>query len=276
VIEIGTDALRASVNPFGAELSSLRDAAGAELMTDADPAFWTGRAPLLFPIVGALNGNRYRLGGETYELAKHGFARRQMFEVMEQDERRALFRLRDNEETRVGYPFALTLDAAFEVVGATLRMAVTVVNDDTRAMPVSFGYHPAFAWGRSGEAIAFDKEEPSAIAVLDSDGLIAGERPSPLDGRTLRLDDALFADDALIWTSVQSERVTFDRLDIAFPGAPMLGIWTKPGARFVCVEPWWGLADPAGFDGEIWDKPGILRLEPGETRSFVMQVTLAR
>ena len=79
---------------------------------------------------------------------------------------------------------------------------------------------------------------------------------------------------ACSWDRLESRSLRFGELDIAFLGAPMLGIWTKPGARFLCIEPWWGIADPAGFSGEIWDKPGILRLESGESRRFAMQVTV--
>jgi galactose mutarotase-like enzyme len=274
MIEIASEGLSAAINPLGAELSHLRDADGRELMTDADPAYWTGRAPLLFPIVGALSSGRYRLDGREYPLPQHGFARRQMFEMMAQEPARAVFRLSNNEETRATYPFAFTLDAAFALEGATLAIDVTVTNRDDKPMPASFGFHPAFAWSRDGETIEFPEDEPAALAALSSEGLIAGERPSPLDGRTLQLADALFEGGALIWREVRSRRLRFGRLDIAFPDAPMLGIWTKPGARFVCVEPWWGIADPQGFAGDLWEKPGMMRFAPGEARTFSMQVTL--
>jgi hypothetical protein len=49
---------------------------------------------------------------------------------------------------------------------------------------------------------------------------------------------------------------------------PMLGVWQKPGARYVCIEPWAGIADPAGFAGDFRDKPGVMELEAGSSRSF--------
>lgn len=287
MIEIASAALSAAIDPLGAELSSLRDTQGRELMTDADPAYWAGRAPLLFPIVGRLVGDRYRLDGGEYSLPQHGFARRQSFELVEGAPDRAVLRLSDNEETRAVYPFAFTLDAAFALDGAALRVDVTVTNRDDRPMPASFGFHPAFAWplpyGRPREdhRIVFEKDEPAPLSAIIEGGWMAPESwPSPLDGCELRLSDALFERDALVWDSLESQSVRYDGgdgpgLDIAFAGMPKLGIWTKPGARFVCVEPWHGIADPVGFDGEIWDKPGILRFEPGEARTFSMQVTLA-
>ena len=287
MIEIASDQLSAVINSFGAELSHLRDARGLELMTDADPAFWTGRAPLLFPIVGRLAGDRYRLDRQEYALPQHGFARRQEFQVTSYGPSRAVLRLTDNDVTRAVYPFGFTLDAAYTLDGATLAIDVTVTNCDARPMPASFGFHPAFAWplpfGRPREAhrILFAQPEPAGLAAIMPGGLIGPlPLPSPLQGRELPLSDALFAQDALVWDALESRRLRYDGgsgpgLEIGFDGMPMLGIWTKPGARFVCVEPWHGIADPEGFDGEIWDKAGMLRFEPGEARTFSMQVTLA-
>lgn len=279
LVTIGSGALTAQINPHGAELTHLRDPQGRELLTDADPAYWTGRAPLLFPIVGALAGDRYRIDGAECAMPKHGFARRSAFEVVEAGDTSARFRLVDSDATRASYPFVFALEQAFAIDGATLTMTATLTNPGDRDLPASFGYHPAFAWPlpsaeRNAATMVFDADE-GGIKVLDAAGLIAGERPTPLDGRTLHLRDELFADDALIWTDVVSRGLTYGQLRIEWE-APALGVWTKPGAAFVCVEPWWGHADPAGFTGEIWDKPGIMRLAPGEARSFGMRVTLLR
>lgn len=286
-VRIGGPALSAAINPFGAELSSLCDADGREWMTDADPAYWAGRAPLLFPIVGALEGGRYRLDGATYEMRQHGFARRMPWTLSAQTADSAAFTLTDNEETRAAYPFAFHLEAAFTVAGATLTIAVTLTNSGDRDLPASFGYHPAFAWplpgaaDKDGHAITFEAAEPAPLARL-AGGLIAGhDRPSPLeDATTLPLIDALFGDDALIWDGLNSRSVRYagpegQNLTVAFQQADKLGIWTKPGARFVCIEPWWGIADPFGYAGELWDKPGILRLAPGERRAFAMALSIA-
>lgn len=285
-VRIGGPALSAAINPFGAELSSLCDADGREWMTDADPAYWAGRAPLLFPIVGALAGGRYRLDDAQYELRQHGFARRMPWTLRAQAADSAAFILSDNEETRTAYPFAFQLEADFTVSGATLTIAATLTNTDPRDLPASFGFHPAFAWplpgavDKHGHAIMFEAADPAPLARLEG-GLIAGhDRPSPLEGATtLLLSDALFADDALIWDGLNSRSVRYagpqgQSLTVAFPDTDKLGIWTKPGARFVCIEPWWGIADPVGFNGDLWTKPGMLRLAPGERRSFTMALTL--
>lgn len=285
MIEIASDALTAAINPLGAELVSLRDAQGGEWMSDGDPAYWTGRAPLLFPVVGALNGGAYRLDGKHYALPQHGFARRREFSLVEQAADRAVFRLVDDEQTRAVYPFAFALDAAFTLTDATLAMEITVTNRGETPMPASFGFHPAFAWPLPGggvkdtHRIVFEHAEPGALNWI-AGGLIGpADRDTPVEDDTLWLRDELFAQDALVWEAADSRALRYGvpggpELDIAFPDMPMLALWTKPGARFICVEPWQGHADPAGFDGEIWDKPGMLRIEPGESRRFAMQVTL--
>jgi galactose mutarotase-like enzyme len=285
-IEIGNGMLTAAINPLGAELSSLRDAQGRELMTDADPAFWTGRAPLLFPVVGAPFAETIHLDGVAYPMKKHGFARKTMFEVVEVGATRAVFALTDSDATRAHYPFAFRLEVAFSVAGATLAVDVTVRNPGDAPLPASFGFHPAFAWplpygqDRADHRITFAADEPDRLREIAADGTIAdATRASPLEGRELRLHDALFADDALVWNRVRSDRVTYGagagpKLEIAFPDTPKLGIWTKPGAHFVCVEPWHGIADPEGYTGDYRAKPGVFEVPAGGAQRIGMTVTL--
>lgn len=285
MIAIGNGTLTARIDPLGAELVSLRDPHGRELMTDADPAYWTGHAPLLFPIVGRLNGDTLRVGGRDYAMKQHGFARRRIFAVTDAGDTRATFTLRDDAETRAAYPFAFELHATYRLEGATLITEITVANPDAATvLPASFGFHPAFAWplpgggAREEHRILFDRDEPGQLAALDGGLIGTGERASPLDGRTLHLADHLFEDDALIWMAPASRAVRYGgttgpQLDIGFDGMPTLAIWTRPGAAFVCVEPWQGHADPAGFSGDFYDKPGIVAIPPGESRRFAMHVS---
>ena len=286
-ITIASEGLSAAINPFGAELSSLKDAEGRELMTDADPAFWTGRAPILFPVVGAPFQETIRIDGTAYAMPKHGFARHMRFDIVEAGASHAVFALTDTAETRARYPFAFRLEIAFAVQSATLVVDVSVHNPGDAVLPASFGFHPAFAWPlpygapRGDHRIIFCADEPGALKAIAADGTIAaGTVPSPLDGRTLHLADALFAHDALVWDPVQSQRVTYGasdgpQLDIAFPDTPRLGIWTKPGAHYVCVEPWHGIADPEGYTGDFRAKPGVFAVEPGDTKRIGMRVTLS-
>lgn len=287
LVTISSGDLTARINPLGAELSSLADRQDREFMTDADPAFWSGHAPLLFPIVGGLNEGRYRLDGQEYELPRHGFARHSLFEVIETGESQARFRLSESAETRAAYPFAFELETAFRLDGATLHVEATVRNPGGEVLPFSFGYHPAFAWPLPGGAekadhvIAFAESEPQPIRRVDpSTGLLLPDAvATPVEGHHLALDASLFEADAVIWNALTSRSLTFgapggSQLSVGFPDTPMLGIWQKPGARFLCIEPWQGHADPLGFTGDFRDKPGIVQLAAGESRSFRMDVTV--
>lgn len=287
LLSIASPALSASIDPLGAELWSLTDAQGRQLMTDADPRWWTGHAPLLFPFVGRSRGDSYRLDGRDYAMPQHGFARRRHFALVEQDDASLLLRLEADHETRAAYPFDFRLDMGFVLEGATLRMTATVTNRGEADMPFSFGYHPAFAWplpyGGAAEdhRIVFEVPEPAPIRKVGSEpGLIAREPfPSPVDGDTLVPSHAMFEGDALIWDDLHSRSLTWGapgkpRLRIGFPDTPWLGLWQKPGAHYLCVEPWAGMADLVGFTGDVWDKQGIMCLLPGDSRSFRMDVGL--
>ena len=285
-ITIGSSDLRATINPFGAELSSLTDADGRELMTDADPAYWTGHAPILFPIVGRLNDDVLWLDGVSYGMAKHGFARRSIFDPVDVTATSVRFRMTDNIETRQQFPFHFLLEIGFAVEGATLVMTARIGNGGEAPMPVSFGWHPAFAWplpygaARGDHRIVFAADEPGALKALTPEGLIGGDRPTPVRGDTLALADALFEADALIWAPVRAQRLRYGadtgpQLDIAFPDTPRLGIWTKSGAGFVCIEPWHGIADPVGYQGDFRAKPGVFEIAGGATWQCEMRVTLA-
>ncbi len=285
MIAISSGTLTARIDPFGAELQSLTDRQGREHMSSGDPAFWRGRAPLLFPIVGRLNGDTLRVDGRNYPLEKHGFARRSRFDVIRHDAASVLFRLIDSNATRAMYPFAFELDAAFVLKGATLAMTVTVRNPGDTPLPASFGYHPAFAWplpdgGPAAHEIIFEQDEPAPLRRVTPEGMIGSDpKPSPVEGNCFTLSDDLFADDALVWTDLNSRRLSYGapdgpHLDIGFPDTPHLGIWTKPDAAFVCIEPWAGHADPEGYTGYFSDKPGVFDVAPGAARSFRMDVTV--
>ena len=286
LIEITSGELTARINPLGAELWSLTDADGAQYMTDADPAFWTGHAPILFPIIGELNRGRYRLDDAVYRLPRHGFVRTSRFDVVEAAPDAARFRLTDSEATRAGYPFAFALEIGFLIGGMELHVKARVTNTGDKTLPFSLGFHPAFAWplpgggAKSDHRISFGLNQPAPIRRLDDAGLIKAERfPTPVNGHEFTPTAALFEADALIWDELASHTVTFGpergpRIGVSFMDAPMLGIWQKPGAPFLCIEPWHGLADPEGFDGDFRDKPGIVLLPPGGEWLFRMDLSL--
>lgn len=286
-VAIASEVLSARIHPTGAELWSLTDGQGREYMTDADPAFWTGHAPILFPVVGSLAHDRLRVDGRTYAMERHGFARRSAFAIAEQGPDQVRFALRDSPDTHRVYPYAFALDIAFRLAGWRLEIVASVHNPGTAPLPFSFGYHPAFAWPLPGGAdkaahrVTFAQAEPAPVrrVARDTGLLLPRAQATPVTGRTLPLDPALFADDALIWTDLASRSLNYGApggtsLDLAFPDMPMLGLWQVPGAHYICIEPWQGHADPQGFAGDFADKPGLVMLAPGAVRSFHLSITV--
>jgi galactose mutarotase-like enzyme len=284
-VSIGGSDLTASISEKGAELVRLQDREGRDLLWDGNPAVWSGHAPLLFPIVGNAKHDRIRVGGVDYPIARHGVARIARFELVASDAASCRWRLRANDETRTHYPFDFVLDVTYAVDADQLAIAAVVRNDGDRPMPASFGFHPAFRWplpyghARAAHEIRFEAAEPAAVRRLHNGLLSDVEHATPVVGDRLVLRDDLFVDDALIFDRLKSRRVTYGAtqgpaIEIAFPHMPQLGIWTKPGAGFICIEPWHGFASPTDFDGELIDKPGMVIVPPGQTETFAMTISL--
>ena len=277
--------LRAEVSADGAELIRLQDEQGRDWLWDGDPAFWTGRSPLLFPIVGRVRDDRVRINGLEYELPRHGFARTSRFEVEEANGSQCRLRLCSSNATLQRYPFLFQLDVTYAVEGTALIITAAVTNTGPSGMPVSFGFHPAFRWPlpygapREDHEIRFEQEETAPIH-RPVEGLISRQAdPSPVQNGTLALRDDLFEADALVFDQLVSRSVEYGvrgsaSLRVDFPDMPHLGVWTKPGAGFICIEPWQGHADPQDFTGDFSGKPGIVSIEPGETRRFAITITV--
>ena len=285
-VTLSSGGLNAEINPVGAQLSTLRDPAGRDLLWDGDPAIWNGRAPLLFPIVGALAGGTYRLGSKSYPLPRHGFARGKRFDVVESTPAAAMLRLKADPDSFKVYPFRFELEICFALDGPTLSVTTWIRNADDADMPASFGYHPAFRWplpfgqARESHFLEFASEEPDPMRRLNADGLLTAERhPTPIAHRRLALEDDLFQDDVMIFNEVRSRLVTYGaetgpRIQVSFSDSPYLGIWTKPRANFICIEPWHGIADPVGFDGDFPRKPGVFTVPARAAVAIRMMITL--
>jgi galactose mutarotase-like enzyme len=278
-------AIEATIKAGGAELCSLRNAKGVELLWQAGPA-WTRHSPILFPIVGRLKNDQLRHRGKLYPMTQHGFARDHRFESVEQGTNSCTLVLTDNEATRARYPFAFRLEVTYTVEHADLTVAFDISNTGDENLPASIGAHPAFNWpllpGLAKEAytLHFSDDEPAPIRRLEGGLMRAKPEPSPIRGNTLALSERLFDDDAVIFDRLASSSVRYaaergPSIEMSWEGLPELGIWSKPGgAAFVCIEPWHGFASPSDFDGEFSDKPGVMRIAPGEKRSLGYRVRI--
>jgi len=266
--------LEATIKAHGAELCSLKDAQGVELIWQAGAA-WPRHAPLLFPIVGRLKNDELRHQGKAYPMTQHGFARDRVFDWTERGATSCSLVLRDSDTTRARYPFAFRLAVHYRLQAAELEVTLEITNTGEEMLPASIGAHPAFNWPlvegapKEGYRLTFSSAEVAPVRRL-KDGLMRDKpEPTPIEGQMLALSERLFDDDALILDRLASSSVRYgaDRgplLEVSWHGFRELGIWSKPGgAGFLCIEPWRGFASPADFDGEFADKPGVMHITPG-------------
>ena len=282
---IASDTLRATIAAKGAELVQLGTASGTEVLWQGTEP-WPRHAPNLFPIVGMLAGDTLRHQGQAYRVTQHGFARDREFTWLERTATTARLELRDDAQTRALYPFAFRLEIAYAIAGDRLEIGFTLDNTGEATLPASFGAHPAFRWpllpGIPKEAhfLTFSHEETAPIR-RGPGGFIAPERhPNPVRDRRLALSDALFQPSAVVMDAPASHWVRYSA-----PGAPSvtvgwdsgfpnLGIWSRPDAALLCIEPWHGMASPAGWDGEFSAKPGLMHIPPGERRRAVHSISV--
>lgn len=283
--------LRAVADSHGGELVSLRDAAGTEYIWSGDPAFWPGRNPLLFPIVGNLKNGRVLFQGQPYEMGRHGFARDLDFFPVEQDDRHVVLELRESPETLARYPFPFSLRVCHTLTEDGFSTAFRVENTGSTPMPFCIGAHTAFRCPlHDGERfedyeIVFDQPEQADTVLLTPEGLVSHNRREPLLNETDRfpLDRAVFDRlDTIILENLRStgvsllHRETGHGVRLDFTGFPMVAFWTKSGceAPFVCLEPWHGCAAADNEDGEFFHKPHCITLAPGEIRDLRYTIVL--
>jgi len=277
MITLRNDQLTVKVNPHGAELQSIvRQRDQRELLWQGDPNYWGRRSPILFPIVGKLWNGKYRIGGKEYQLPRHGFARDMDFSITEQRTDEATFTVGDTEQTRAAYPFRFSLSIAYRLEEDSLRVIWTVRNADEKEMLFQIGGHPAFQLAKPAEGIIrIDADKHITRLPTTPDGFI-GESETDADNLLglwhFTEDD--FSDDAIILGNSKVRAIALADADddhivtVEFPH-PCVGIWTPYGkhAPFICIEPWYGIADKQDFKGDFADKQLMNRLQPGATWS---------
>jgi galactose mutarotase-like enzyme len=279
--------LTASVLAHGAELCSLRLPTGAELIWQAGPA-WPRHAPNLFPIVGRLNDdhlitNLWHYGRASFLMKQHGFARDRRFSWLARDKQACRLCLQDDAKTRQSFPFAFRLEIDYALSSDGLSVTYQVENPGNETLPFSIGGHPAFCWPLTPGAdqvdhhLIFAQPEPGPIRRLRHGLLQPDHFPTPIVGRNLPLNRELFDEDAVILDQVQSRSLRYlgpdgAGIELSWHGFTELGLWSRDGGDFLCIEPWAGYASPEDFDGDFEEKPGIIALPPQAVRTFGWQV----
>jgi galactose mutarotase-like enzyme len=277
MITLKNEFLTVGLNPFGAELTSITDTAGREYIWQGNPAVWNGHAPVLFPIAGRLLSDSYEFGGETYYLQKHGFARKNAFAIYHQEETEATFTFAATDETKRVYPFDFLLTVDFSLRGKTLIATHTVRNLGKTDMYFSLGAHPAFNI-EIGDQVVFSEKEDFTTHLFNELGLAEGTKCIGKDTDTVTITEHIFDGDALFFENLKSTGATIvsqkdgEILKMTYGKAPLLGLWAKPGAPYVCIEPWHGFCDTMNVSGKLEEKPHIQKL--GASESFTLEYTV--
>lgn len=283
-IRIGNDHLTVEVSSVGAEMQSLTSHDGRSWLWNGDATFWGGRSPVLFPIVGRAPDDMVSIDGVAYPMAQHGFARRNEFTAAAFTATMCRFELKPSEATRAVYPFEFLLAVEHALDGPVLTVSAEVSNLDTRPMPFGVGFHPAFRWplpGADGQShvVTLDNgAEPQMVRVRG--GLIDPTHlPSPFSAGKLVPEASMFEADAMIFPEGAGDGLRFGidggpALTFKFDTLPNLALWTKPGAPFLCVEPWHGTAALVGGSNTLAERPSTTTLQPGKTARYAFSVEI--
>lgn len=281
LITLKNNQLVVKISTLGAELQSVVDQSNQERIWQAQADVWPRHAPVLFPIVGRLRDNHYRLNKQVYELGQHGFARDCEFEVVNQQDSYVTLKLQADREIQTVYPFLFTLEITFILHDNDLQVNYSIQNHGQELMPFAIGGHPGFV---------FDYQQPQAQLIIENpqqvqrlqftdNNLIDQTQLQAVSTREIALNSESFDHDAWVYQShgMNSYSIgTPDHYQIKMTtNSPYFGVWSaypKKG-KFICLEPWWGLADTEDSDGQIFHKFGINQLQPQQLFNASWQVT---
>lgn len=269
-----------AVKEMGAELNSLKSKeTGIEYIWNGNTDIWYGQSPILFPIIGRLLDDKYTLNGKEYSMDKHGIVRKRPFTLVEKTEDSLTFVQTDDDESIRKYPYKFELKVKFQLTEKGLKVTHTVKNNNDSVMYYSFGAHPAFNC-QIGDYLEFNKDTSLETERIDHESILIDEKfPVEMDGNKVVLTKDLFVDDALILSSFDSDSISIksnshDRIIKFDFDSPFLGIWAKPNAPYVCLEPWWGVNDSYNKVSDFSEKRGIMALEPNSSKEFTWEVSI--
>jgi galactose mutarotase-like enzyme len=288
MITIENSFLKLQFSEIGAELKSIHHKKlQKELLYDGLGSFWNRSSPILFPIVGRLNNNQFQYEGRVYSMNQHGFARDMKFDAVLISKNEIEFILHSTIETKKKYPFEFELNIKYKLTETKIEVAYKVSNPDKKELLFSIGAHPGFVCPLfENEAfedyyLMFEKEEILLRHLLDTNtGLFNQFTELVTNGKQkLNLKYSNFEKDAIVFKGLKSDKLILKNKDgnyqltFQFSDFPYLGIWTKPNAPFICIEPWCGLADLQEFNEEFSFKEGIIKLKANETfkRNYSME-----
>ncbi|HAB9211476.1 TPA_asm: aldose 1-epimerase family protein [Listeria monocytogenes] len=289
MIKLENEVLLVEMKTAGAELTRIfHKDTGLEYLWNADSKFWGRHSPVLFPTVGRLVEDTYLVDGKPYHLGQHGFARDRDFQVIEQTEKSVRFELDADEDSLAVYPYKFKLSIIYTIEKNTVAVSYEVENTDNKRIYFSIGAHPAFNLpltdGTTFEDYYLDFGTEENLETLCLEGpyrSVEIKKVVDKPAQYLPLSYDLFKNDALIFEALKQKEMTIKSdktphfVKVSFPEFPFVGVWTaKPGTPFLCIEPWYGIADGAGESVELRDKAGIEHLEPEAVFASEYEITV--
>ncbi|MGN8762530.1 aldose 1-epimerase family protein [Oribacterium sp. HCP3S3_B9] len=293
--------MEVQVSSKGGELVSMKDADKTEYIWIGDATYWKRHAPQLFPCIGRLTNNQYRMDGALHEMGQHGFLRDYELTKVESEEQAGAETVRDaagqagaeaetvtslhlqlqsDTSTRQLYDRDWTVDIFYSLCGKTLIVKFQVRNRDVRTMRFGYGIHPGFNVPLN-PALRFEDyrldfhevSTPKQMELTERYTISGGMHDYALaEGRYLPLQHSLFDHDAIILkdmphTVTLGSQKDEKKVTVTFPDMPYLGIWHAPetDAPFVCIEPWSSLPSTDSVIDEFETKPDFITVEPEET-----------
>lgn len=268
--------LTVTINHFGAEVCSVKNNSGVEFIWRAQKDVWARHTPVLFPIVGKLKDNFFIYENKTYELPQHGFARDMDFTLVEKTENACTFKLAANDLTRIKFPFDFVFEIKFKLDEHRLYTHYIITNPSHKTLFASVGAHPGFNCpllpGEKIEDYYLQFEKDVFFTTLLNNGLRADAKvPLELKDKKLFLKKDLFDNDALVFENSQINAVSLcssisnHKITLQCKDWPYFGIWAKKGNdQFICLEPWYGIADSENADNHLSKKEGVIQISPGK------------
>ena len=268
--------LCALVSDTGAELISVTKN-NNEFIWQADPAYWSSHAPILFPVCGRLLSGEYSYKGISYKMDSHGFAKKSDFILLEQSESHIVLSFSSNEETKKVYPFDFNLKASYSIEEEKLIARFEIKNQGNEVMPYMFGWHPGFNLGDKGKiqdhSIYFDGKENVVWHKLQNGCFV-----NPYEyhyklksGKYFLSEEEIYSNDTIIFANagnkvdlLSSDNSRIISLEYS-KNLPYLCIWKAPysEARYICIEPWSDVPSD-GETPENFDTRKMSRLAIGE------------
>ena len=289
MIALENEYLKIEINEFGAELVSVIDkATGYEFLWQGNKKIWKGQAPVLFPIVGGLKNNQYRYRGKVYTMNRHGFARDMKFVTQAVTQSSATFYLKNNEETQRIYPFEFSFQITYILHENNISVSYEILNPSlTETLYYSVGGHPGFNVSQSSEGFIWEEVSVSLLPqghyqqIPIKKGFINIEKAKFVEPTHIPLQTVSFKKDALIYRLAQDAYIKLsnpiDQIEIELipRNFEFIGVWSAypQGGKFVCLEPWAGIADLLDFEGELNEKLGMIALPPEavKTHDYVIK-----